>query len=177
MQNYKDNIMSEIVSKCNIKDDNIECCTCLQYDIGLKLSNCNHYICPHCYYKMYYGHISNITRPICPHKPIYPYENSAIHNLEIYYYLTDNNTYMKWFVNYNEELYNYIKSDSELVVNIDSNIKKWFQHNELIKEYEKDVIEYNKNYKIYRNEMYLYLQLVKKERDKNLANICSLCIL
>ena len=84
-----------------IKSDNIECCVCMDFHIGVKLPNCNHFICFKCYYKMYNGYVSdtfytNNSKPNYPTKPIYPYIDIN-KNLEIYNNLTDDDTYLDFF--------------------------------------------------------------------------------
>jgi hypothetical protein len=172
-------IMSKIISESMVKEDNIECCVCMDFHWGVKLPNCNHFICPKCYYKMYYGYISNTFYannpiPIYPEKTSYPYININ-QNLEIYNTLTNDGNYMDWFINENEDLYNCIKRNEDFVDNIDINIKKWFDKNELIIKYENDLLQYELIYKKYTDEMDIYCNLVKEEKQNNIKNTCPLC--
>lgn len=170
--------ISEFVSDM-VKEDNIECCVCLNFDWGVKLPKCNHFICPICYYKLYYGYVgddfyNNNPNPISPKKPDYPYINTN-QNSEIYNNLTDDDSYKDWFINENEDLYNCVKINSEFVNNINNNIKKWFEKNELIIKYEIDLIEYELNSKKYNDEIDIYNNLIKKEKNNNIKKICPLC--
>ena len=172
-------IMSKIVSEDMVKEDNIECCVCMEFNWGVKLPNCNHFICPICYYKMYYGYIShtfyhNNPRPIYPEKPSYPYTITR-QNSEIYDTLTNDDTYKKWFINENEDLYNCIKLKSEFVDDIINTILQWFQNNELITKYENDLIQYEINYKKYCDELDIYSNLLEEEKENNIKNFCPLC--
>ena len=167
LEEFLINISIEEITEDMIKEDNIECCVCMEFHWGVKLPNCNHFICPKCYYKMYYGYISykfyhNNPRPIYPEKPRYPYTITS-KNSEIYDILTDDDTYKEWFINENEDLYNSIKINSEFVYNINNNLKQWFQKNEVITKYENDLIQYELNYKKYNDEMVIYSNLVEKE--------------
>ena len=76
--NYTDVEISFMLPKCMIKKDNIECCVCFENNCGVKLQNCNHFICQQCYLKIYHGYISytfynNNPEPIYPKKPDYPF--------------------------------------------------------------------------------------------------------
>lgn len=93
-----------------VKQDNIECCVCLNYHWGVKLPNCNHFICPKCYYKLFNGYISEEfyrknSKPKYPEKPAYPYKNKD-KNKEIFYSITRDDTYLEWFIdnNYNSRI-------------------------------------------------------------------------
>jgi hypothetical protein len=172
-------IFSEIVTEDMVKEYNIECCVCMEFYWGVKLPNCNHFICRKCYYKMYYGYISckfyaNNPRPIYPEKPTYPYIITS-QNTEIYHTLTSGDTYKEWFINENEDLYNCIKLKSEFVDNINNNVLQWFQNNELIIKYENDLLQYELNYKKYCDEMDIFCNLRKQEKENNIKNSCPLC--
>ena len=178
-EDYEIEIMSKIVSEDMVKEDNIECCVCMEFHWGVKLPNCNHFICPKCYYIMYYGYVSddfyaNNPSPIYPEKPSYPYTITS-QNTEIYDTLTNADTYKEWFINENEDLYNCIKLKSEFVDNINNTILQWFQNNELITKYENDLIQYELNYKKYWVEQDIYSNLLKKEKNNNINNNCPLC--
>ena len=76
----------------------------------IKLPNCNHFICPKCYYKLFNGYISDgfyskNSEPKYPEKPIYPYQNKD-KNKNIFYSITEDDTYLEWFIDENEDLYN-----------------------------------------------------------------------
>lgn len=172
-------IMTEIISECMVKEDNIECCVCLNFHWGVKLPNCNHFICPKCYYKLYYGYVSetfytNNPTPIYPEKPTYPYINIS-QNSEIYNNLTDDDTYKDWFINENEDLYNCVKINSEYIDNLNNNVKKWFEKNEVIIRYENDLLQHEVNYKKYSDEIDIYSDLLKEEKENNTQNKCPLC--
>jgi uncharacterized UPF0160 family protein len=178
-EDFEIEIISEIVSEDMVKEDNIECCVCMEFHWGVKLPNCNHFICPKCYYKLYYGYVSDIFYtnnpiPIYPEKPIYPYVNIS-QNLEIYNNLIEDDIYMDWFINDNKDLYNCIKVKSEFVDNINNNLLQWFENNELIVKYENDLIQYELNYKKYSNEMDIYSVLLEEEKENNIKNRCPLC--
>ena len=162
-----------------IKQDNIECCVCLNYHWGVKLPNCNHFICPKCYYKIYNGYISDdfynkITEPKYPIKPIYPYQNPD-KNKEIYYTITNNSTYLQWFIEENEDLYNSVKMNSEFIANIDDNLKIWFETNNLIKDYENELIKYENEMEQYNINIEEYNELYEQEKIDNSQSLCPLC--
>lgn len=162
-----------------IKQDNIECCVCLNYNWGVKLPNCNHFICPKCYYKIYNGYISDnfynkITEPKYPINPIYPYQNPD-KNKEIYYTITNNSTYLQWFIEENEDLYNSVKINSEFIANIDDNLKIWFETNNLIKDYETEVIKYKNELEQYNINIEEYNELYEQEKIDNSQSLCPLC--
>ena len=179
LEDFEIEIMSKNVSNDMVKEDNIECCVCMEFHWGVKLPNCNHFICPKCYYNLYYGFVSdrfytNNSRPIHPEKLTYPYVNIS-QNLEIYNNLTEDETYMDWFINDNEDLYNCIKVKSEFVDNINNNILQWFENNELIIKYENDLLQYELNYKKYIDKNDIYLKLLEEEKENNTKKICPLC--
>ena len=166
----------EIVTKDMVKEDNIECCVCLNFHWGVKLPNCNHFICHKCYYIMYYGYIShefytNNPKPIYPKNPTYPYLNIS-QNTEIYDTLTSDDTYKEWFINGNEDLYNCVKAKSELV---DDNLLHWFQNNEVIKKYENDLIQNKFEWEEYYDKWIVYSELLEEENENNIQNTCPLC--
>ena len=162
-----------------IKEDNIECCICLNNSWGVKLPNCNHFICPKCYYKIYNGYVtSNFhsvnPEPKYPERPIYPYQNED-KNKEIFYSITEDNTYLEWFINENEDLYNSIKLNTEFVDNLDVKLKKWFENNEYINKYEIDLIKYKNDFIKYENDIEEYNKLYATEKENNAQKICPLC--
>ena len=162
-----------------VKQDNIECCICLNYHWGVKLPNCNHFICPKCYYKLFNGYISDEfysknTEPKYPEKPIYPYQNKD-KNKDIFYSITEDDTYLEWFVVENEDLYNSVKLNSEFVDNLDVKLKRWFENNKDIKQYENDLIQYNKNIELFNNDIEEYNELYAQEKEDNSQKICPLC--
>jgi hypothetical protein len=182
-------IGSEIVSQNMIKQDNIECCICLEFDWGVKLPNCSHYICSECYFKLYhYGYVEDTyyiynqkpIQPKSPVYPIYPYIN-VDENIKIYNELTDDDTFQEWFINNNEDFYNCIKLN-EFVDDVDINIKLWFVTNEKIKNYNNDLIQYNIEYEKYyidcekyRIDNKKYELLLEIERKNNCIRKCPLC--
>ena len=162
-----------------IKEDNIECCVCLNNSWGVKLHNCNHFICPKCYYKIYNGYVtsnfhSENPKPKYPERPIYPYQNED-KNKEIFYSITEDNTYLEWFINENEDLYNSVKLNSEFVDNLDVKLKKWFENNEIIEKYENDLIQYKKDVEQYYIDMEEYDELYSQEKEDNSQKLCPLC--
>lgn len=183
IDDYEIKILSKMDCKAMLKQ-NIECCVCFEFCEGVKLPNCNHFICTICYYKIYNGFISDKfynNNPIPkspPKKPKYPYLNNR-QNLEIHNGLTQYDTDMKWFTDENEDLYNCVKTNSEYVNEVDINIKKWFENNDLITKYENDLLQYELqyeiNYKKYSDEMDIYLSLWEQEREHNIKNSCPLC--
>lgn len=162
-----------------VKQDNIECCVCYNFHWGVKLPNCNHFICPKCYYKLYNGYISenfyirNIE-PEFPENPIYPYKKSD-KNRELFNSISKDDIFLEWFIDENEDLYNSIKMNSEFVDNIDIKLKIWFQTNELLKKYENDVINYNNKLKQYYIDNEKYNDLYEEEKEYNKHAICPLC--
>lgn len=158
-----------------IKQDNIECCVCLNYHWGVKLPNCNHFICPKCYYKIYNGYVSSNfycenSKPEYPEKPSYPYKNKD-KNKEIFYSITEDDRYLEWFIDENEDLYNSVKFED----NLDVKLKKWFEVNKYIKQYENDLIQYNKNVEQFNNEIEEYNELYAQEKEDNSQKLCPLC--
>jgi hypothetical protein len=93
-------------------------------------------------------------------KPVYPYVD-VITNLEIYWQLSDDLNYKEWFIYSNEDLYDSIMMQSQLVEDIDCKIKKWFENNYLIMQYK---LAYTK-YMVEGDRGNQYL--VEKERNKN----------
>ncbi len=162
-----------------IKEDNIECCVCLNNSWGVKLPNCNHFICPKCYYKIYHGYVrsnfySENLEPKCPEKPIYPYQNEN-KNKEIFYSITKDNTFLDWFIDENEDLYNSVKMNSELVDNLDVKLKKWFENNELIEKYENELLQYKKDVEQFNIDIEEYNELYAQEKEDNSQRLCPLC--
>ena len=162
-----------------IKEDNIECCVCLNYHWGVKLPNCNHFICPKCYYKIYNGFISNHflsenIEPIYPETPVYPYINKDT-NKQIFYGITEDDKYLEWFIDENEDLYNSIKINSVFVENINDNLKCWFENNELIKQYERNLIQYKNDMEQYNIDIEKYNYMYKEEKEYNAQQKCPLC--
>jgi hypothetical protein len=159
-----------------VKQDNIECCVCLNFHWGVKLPNCNHFICPKCYYRIYNGYIgskfhSKNLDPKYPEKPIYPYQNQD-KNKEIFYSMNNNDdTYLEWFIHENEDLYNLNKE----LDNLDGNLKDWFKNNELIKQYDIDSTKYRNDLDKYWVDIEKYNNLYKKEKELNSHKICPLC--
>lgn len=179
ISDYIDYCMMSDIFEDMVRKDNIECCVCLDFDCGVKLPNCNHFICSKCYYKLNTGFISdefymNHPPPVYPIEPSYPYIDSN-ENLEIYNSLTNDDTYMEWFIVNNQDLYNSIKINSEFVHDIDIHLKKWFESNELISKYENDLIQYDKLYKKYCDDITEYNSLIEEEREDNINTKCPLC--
>jgi hypothetical protein len=162
-----------------IKQDNIECCVCLNFHWGVKLPNCSHFICPKCYYKIYNGYIScdfhsKNTEPKYPVEPIYPYKNLD-KNKEIFYSITNDTAYLEWFIDENEDLYNSVKINSNFIANIDDKLKFWFENNDLIKRYENDLIKYENELDNISIEMEEYNELYEQNKIDNSQSLCPLC--
>ena len=169
----------ENITSGMVKQDNIECCVCLTSHWGVKLPNCNHCICPKCYYKIYNGYISGDfhsknPEPRRPEKPIYPYQNPDI-NRKLFDNITNDDTYLEWFINENEDLYNSIKMNSDFVDDIDVTLKMWFKNNELIPIYENDLIKYENDLSKYHIDAEEYIYLYEEEKEGNTQKKCPLC--
>ena len=178
---------------CMIKQDNIECPICLDNFWGVKLPNCQHYICGSCYYKIYNGFLSqqfieNIQKPIRPKILTdinYPYNIKEIGKKkleEIYDNLSSDETYKNWFIEDNEELYSAIKLNSEYVEELQENVKNWFLDNKKIKEYDdnfqKYFIEQKENNELwvkYLEEYSVYEEKKRHELLKNSSMRCPFC--
>ena len=190
IEQFEIDTMSKIYTECMVKEDNIECCVCLEFNWGVKLPNCNHYICSKCYYKIYYhGYVedyfyTNNPKPIRIEKinePTYPYQNNT-QNLELYNNLTREDTYKEWFINHNKELYECIKNNNEDFINIDIKLKQWFETDEKIKMYENELMKYDIDYKDYlikyeKWSIYIkkYNILLENHRKTNCKKSCPLC--
>ncbi len=170
----------EMVTEGMIKKDDIECCVCLNIQRGVKLPNCDHYLCIKCYYKIYNGFISekfkyNNPKPKLLTKNLdYPYKN-VNENEEIFNNITNDKTFLEWFINENEDLYNSIKMNSEFVEDVNNEIKIWFEKNENIKKYENDLIKYNDDNIKYDKDLNDYNILYDDEKEYNSQKICPLC--
>jgi hypothetical protein len=180
--NFEIQIICEQMEKT---ENEVECCICLEIEFGVKLPNCNHFVCPKCYYKLYYGYLSdafhsNNPCPVAPQKPIYPYLD-VIANLEIFHNLINKDmdkdwfvTEKDWFISENEDLYNCIKK-SECVDYVDINVKKWFENNAQLAQYENDVLQYELDNIKYSNQQLIYSELCKEEIENNTQNRCPMC--
>jgi len=183
--------MSELYTENMIKEDDIECCVCYENHWGVKLPNCDHFICPKCYYKIYhYGFLSSEfinanSEPIGPKRPKEPIYPFTPEKLEIIYdELTNNDKYKTFFVNSNSELYEHIIFN-DYKCNIDSNIIKWFQTNNELKIYEEDKNKYKLAYEAYSEyktkldifceEIEEYRSREEEERQQNCGRMCPLC--
>lgn len=176
-----------------IKQDNIECPICLENFWGVKLPNCEHYICGRCYYKMYNGFLSQTfmeknqkpTSPKLLKAPEYPYSIKLLGEKklkEIYDKLSSDETFKSWFINENEELYNAIKLNSVYVEDLEENIKNWFLDNKKLKEHEDNLKNYNiekkENYDLwskYYEESRNYYQRENNELNNNRRECCPFC--
>ena len=162
-----------------VKQDDIECCVCLNRNWGVKLPNCNHFLCPKCYYKLYYGYITSDffnenTLPEHKSAPIYPYKDARTNN-ELFHTITNNETHLEWFVEENEDFYNSVKIKSEFVKNVDIKIKHWFKSNELIKQYKIDELQYDNWQRQYCHDIGNYNRKYEKERINNTQKLCPMC--
>jgi hypothetical protein len=113
-------------------------------------------------------------KPNHPEKPIYPYQNKD-KNKEIFYSITEDDTYLEWFIDENEDLYNSVKLNTEFVDNLDVKLKKWFENNEIIEKYENDLIQYKKDVEQYYNDIEEYDELYSQEKEDNSQKLCPLC--
>jgi len=162
-----------------VKQDNVECCICLNFNWGVKLPNCNHFLCPKCYYKIYCGYISSdfLNENIEPeHKsaPIYPYKDAQI-NDELFHTITNDETHLEWFVEENEDFYNSVKMKSEFVKNVDIKIKRWFKNNKVIKQHVIEVLQYEKWLTQFYDDMTNYNQKYDEEKHNNAQKSCPMC--
>lgn len=161
------------------KKDNIECCVCLNCHWGVKLPNCNHFICPKCYYKLFYGYISNdfyIRNPVPKHpeKPMYPYGDQDL-NKKVYESITTDNTHLEWFMYENEDLYNSVMLNTEFVQDIDIRLKYWFRNNENIKHFENNCIQYKKDCMQYDKDYIAFNLKIQNEKNQSMQKRCPLC--
>jgi len=162
-----------------VKQDNIECCVCFNYHWGVKLPNCDHFICPKCYYKIYNGYISSdfcdtTHEPLYPEPPIYPYQNKD-HNYEIYLGITNDDTYLEWFVNENEDLYNSVMLNSEFIDDLDCKIKNWFETDDLLKQYNENILKYKNELATWDDAINDYNEKYDEEKENNAHQKCPLC--
>ena len=146
---------------------------------GVKLPNCKHFLCPKCYYKIYNGYVSSDfyiknPYPTYPEKPIYPYQNED-KNKEIFYSIFEDDVYLEWFINENQDLYNSVMLNTEFVDNLDVKIKQWFENNETIKKYENDLIQYEKDVQQHWIDMEEHRELYYEEKEDNSQKLCPLC--
>ena len=180
-------ISSEIATEDMVKQDNLECPVCLSHGIGVKLPNCQHYICTICYYIIYeYGYLSDDflqhhkspVEPVNPKEPKYPYINKTELLEEIYTNLQLEGKFKELFIEDNEDLYECFKMGHYK----DKIIEKWIKNNELInqyeldkKTYEKDMKKYNKEFNSYSKQYQTYLELKQQDRESNINPCCPLC--
>ena len=171
-----------------IKKDEIECCVCYENHLGVKLPNCDHFICPKCYYKIYhFGFLSSEfinenSKPVGPERPkepIYPFVSEKLE--VIYNELTNNEKYKYCFINSIEDLYEHIIFN-DYKCNIEIIIINWFQTNNELKIYEEDKNKYKLDYEEYRSkiaifceEMEEYRSREEEERNLNCSKLCPLC--
>jgi len=189
IEEFEINILSEMYSENMVKEDNIECCVCLENNWGVKLPNCLHFICPKCYYKIYhYSYLSDgfkehHQKPLPPkiNPPTYPYKDKSEKLELIYDELINEDTYKNWFVNENEDFYNCVK-ENNYVDDLDDKIKLWFYTDTQIKKYENEIKKYELDYKeylinceIFNIDMEKYIEEEEYERFKNCKKSCPLC--
>lgn len=169
----------EFLTEDLVKRDNVECCVCLELHWGVKMPNCEHFICPKCFITMNTGYISSDFhnkhhKPEKPKEPKYPYEDKE-KNRVLFLSITDDERHLKWFVCENEDLYNSIKIKSEFVETIDDDLKSWFENNELIEQYYDDLCKYEHKMNKYYDEFRKYEILYEMEQNKNSQRKCPLC--
>lgn len=172
-----------------VREDDIECCVCYENHWGVKLPNCDHFICPTCYYKIYHRgclsaeFINENSEPVGPERPEEPIYPFIPEKLEIIYNeLTNNEKYKSWFINFNEGLYEHI-SFYDYKCKMDINIINWYQTNNELKIYEEDKKKYKLDYEeyrsnklpIFREEMEEYNRREEEEREQNCIRSCPLC--
>lgn len=114
------------------------------------------------------------SKPKYPEKPAYPYENKD-KNKEIFYIITRDDTYLEWFIDNNEDLYNSVKLNTEFVKDLDTHLKCWFENNEIIKQWENDLIQYEKHLEQYNIDIKEYNELYSEGKEYNSQKICPLC--
>ena len=173
------------------RKEDVECCCCLNVLSCVKLPNCDHFICPKCYHKIYHGFISNDfyhinRRPVFGQEnPEYPYKN-ADENTEIYNRLNENTVlnvdidiqksmYEDWFIHSNEDLYTSINEERDFLEEFVKtkpyetllNIKDWFENDKKIKKYEEDLIKFHVDYKLFEENSDLYERLCEENRKNN----------
>jgi hypothetical protein len=181
-----------------VRKDSIDCPICFETRWGVRLPNCQHYICSVCYYNIYKGFISEKFKqehpePIEPEAPPnrqipeYPYSESEL--ILIFNNFRIQTEFELWFINSNEDLYNSIKKNSEYVDDLDDVIREWFQNNEKIINYEKSIksykdskkeydklwSNYHEEYNKYKKELEEYNQLLEYEKEYNTKQSCPLC--
>jgi hypothetical protein len=187
-EDYEIAYMSELYTEDMIKKDDIECCVCYENHWGVKLPNCDHFICPKCYYKIYHhGYLSSEfinenSKPVGPERPKEPLYPFIPENLEVIYNeLTNNDKYESWFILSNEELYDHIVFN-DYKSKIDRNIINWFQTNNELKIYEEDKNKYKLAYKEYQTNHDIFCEEIEEyrcreeeERQQNCSKLCPLC--
>ena len=94
---------------------------------------------------------------------------------KIFYGITEDDKYLEWFIDENEDLYNSIKINSVFVENINDNLKCWFENNELIKQYERNLIQYKNDMEQYNIDIEKYNYMYKEEKEYNAQQKCPLC--
>ena len=194
-EEFKHLNIKHYISTDIIKENNIECSVCLEFNWGIKLPNCNHFICPNCYDKIHNGFISDNfyntnpypKPPEIPKEPIYPYLNS-IENLKIYNKISKHDFRLKnwfieikeWFIEQQQDLYECYKCNDDEYIN--NSMKTWFETDELIQKYENSLILYDIEQKKYIDDYLLYEKQmdnykIKKniERMNNCSKKCPLC--
>lgn len=175
----------EFFTKDMVKRDNVDCCVCFELHWGVKMPNCEHFICPKCFITMNTGYISSDFHDKHPKpeepkepKPKYPYEDKE-KNRVLFQSITNDERYLKWFVCENEDLYNSVKIKSEFVETIDDDLKSWFENNELIEQYYYDLSKYERKYEHKMNKYYVEIRkygiLYEMEQNKNSQRKCPLC--
>ena len=169
----------EFLTEDMVKRDNVECCVCLDFHWGVKMPNCEHFICPKCFITMKNGYISSdfhekYHKPEKPKKPKYPYEDDK-KNRELFKSITNDERYLEWFVCENKDLYDSIKINSEYVKTIDDDLKAWFENNEQIEQYYCDLSKYEDNIITYYHQMRKYEELYEMEQCNNSQRKCPLC--
>ncbi len=192
---------SKYVTETMEKKDNIDCCVCLEHRWGVKLPNCDHYLCRKCYFIIFYegpmidyNEIENYNKPVKPPQPtpikppIYPYTKNELR--EIYSQLTDDIDNIEWFVNENKDLYICIM-ENEYVSEIKDSVKNWFVNDERMVKYNNDLdewkqlfakykIEYNNylesdEYKIYCEELEELERYIEDCKQESINPVCPLC--
>ena len=176
----ENNYMSILVASNIVQEENItynvECSLCKDFYMGVKYTNCNHYVCSICCYELYYKYVSDRQRPIYPTLPIYPYKYypNTDTNEVIYDSITSCNKYREWFIYENADLWRCIKNN-DLLDNIDINIKTWFETNESIKKHDTELTEYLTEYHKCCSDECDYESILEEERKANFMKLCRWC--
>ena len=65
--------------------------------------------------------------------------------------------------------------NTEFVEDLDIHLKYWFENNEIIKQWENNFIQYEKDLKKYNIDIEEYNELYAEEKENKSQRICPLC--